>query len=91
MKISQVIKVFRAAQKQYGDVSVMLLNEETGRWEPIAQISKLHPYTAKYGCLNRAEPVNGIALSRRGGNAPDLVLANPTADRRATAQEKTHE
>lgn len=88
MKISQLIKVFRAAQTQYGDVSAMLLNEETGRWEPIAQISKLHPYTAKYGCLNRAEPVNGIALSRRGGNAPDLVLANPRGQATATDKEK---
>ena len=76
MKLSKLIKTLRAAQKQFGDVSVNLMDEESGYWHPIAQVLKLHPYTAKHGCLNRAEPVNAIALTRNGGNAPDLVLAN---------------
>jgi len=75
MKISQLIKTLRMAQKQFGDVPVMLMAEESGRWEPLAQVQKLHPYTAPYGCLNRADPVNGIALARSYGGSPDLVLA----------------
>lgn len=68
-----------------------------GNWNPLAEVLKLHPYTAAHGCLNRNEPVNAIALSRNGGNSPDLVLANaqdqiPRADSGAlktqSAQEK---
>jgi len=77
MKLSKLIKTLHAAQKQYGDVPVNLLNEESGNWHPLAEVIKLHPYTAKHGCLNRAEPVNAIALTRISGNAPDLILATP--------------
>ena len=76
MKLSQIIKILRAAKKQYGDVPVMLMDEEDGRWCPVKEVMKLHPNTDPHGCLNRAEPVNAIALSRTGGNAPDLVLPN---------------
>ena len=76
MKLSQIIKILRTEKKQYGDVPVMLMDEEDGRWCPVKEVMKLHPYTDKHGCLNRAEPVNAIALSRTGGNAPDLVLPN---------------
>jgi hypothetical protein len=77
MKLSKLIKTLRAARKQYGDVPVNLLNEESGNWHPLAEVIKLHPHTAKHGCLNRAEPVNAIALTRISGNAPDLILATP--------------
>lgn len=76
MKLSKLIKTLRDAQKQFGDVPVKLMDEESGNWHPLAQVMKLHPYTAPHGCLNRAEPVNAIALTRSGGNAEDLVLAN---------------
>ena len=76
MKLSKLIKTLRKAQKQFGDVPVNLMDEESGNWHPLAEVLKLHPYTAEHGCLNRAEPVNAIALTRSGGNAPDLVLAN---------------
>lgn len=74
MRLSQLIKTLRAAQKQFGDNPVMLMNEESGEWHPIMEVIKLHPYTAEYGCLNRSEPVNGIGISRHSGNALDLVL-----------------
>ena len=76
MKLSKLIKTLRDAQKQFGDVPVNLMDEESGYWHPVAQVLKLHPYTAEHGCLNRAEPVNAIAITRSGGNAPDIVLAN---------------
>ena len=76
MKLSQLIKTLRAAQKQFGDVPVNLMDEESGNWHPLAQVIKLHPYTAPHGFMNRAEPVNAIALTRNGGIADDLVLAN---------------
>jgi len=41
---------------------------------PHQKSSKTHPFTADFGCLNRAEPVSGIVLSLRGGSAPDLVF-----------------
>jgi hypothetical protein len=76
MKLSKLIKTLRAAQKQFGDVTVNLMDGESGNWHPLAEVLKLHPYTAQHGCMNRAEPVNAIALTRSGGHAPDLVLAN---------------
>ncbi|MDA1178797.1 MAG: hypothetical protein O2931_08385 [Planctomycetota bacterium] len=76
MKISKLIKTLRAAKKQFGDVPVNLMDEESGNWHPLAEVIKLHPYTAQYGCLNRNDPVDAIAITRNGGNAPDLVLAN---------------
>lgn len=76
MKLSKLIKTLRDAQKKFGDVPVKLMDEESGNWHPLAEVLKLHPYTAQHGCLNRTEPVNAIALTRIGGSASDLVLAN---------------
>jgi len=75
IRLSTLIKTLRSAKKQFGDVPAFLMNEETGDWHLIAQVIKLHPYTAPHGCLNRAEPVNGVAFVRSGGGASDLVLA----------------
>lgn len=75
MKLSKLIKTLRAAQKQFGDIPVKLMDEESGNWLPLAEVIKLHPYTAEHRFLNRAEPVNAIALTRNEGNTPDLVLA----------------
>lgn len=74
MKLSAAIKTLKAAQRSFGDVPVVLMDEETGYWHPICAILKLHPYTAQHGCMNREEPVNAVAITRHGGNAPDLVL-----------------
>lgn len=64
------------AKLEYGDVSAGLMNEETGDWWPIAEVLKLHPFTGVHGCMNRADPVNMVGLSRTGKNAPDLVISN---------------
>lgn len=75
MKLSQLIETLLRAQSEYGDVPVMLLDQENGEWSAIVQVGRLHPYTAKYGCLDRDKPVNGIALYQTDGNSPDLILA----------------
>lgn len=75
MKLSTLIKVLRSSQKQFGDVTVKLLDEDSGNWQPLAQVLKLYPYTDKHGCMNRNEPVNAIAFTRTGGHAPDLILS----------------
>lgn len=65
----------QAALATFGDVPVMVINEQTGYWEPVHEIIQLHPYN-KNGCMNRAEPVNAIALSRNEGNSPDRILSS---------------
>ena len=63
MRISQLIATLVKAQKDFGDVQVSITNGETGKNEYVSNVSKCHPYTAKYGCMNRDEPVNQVNLS----------------------------
>lgn len=51
-----------------------MMNPETGDWHPIESVIKLHPYTGPHGCMNRAQPVNALAVTRCRNNAEDLVL-----------------
>ncbi len=74
MKVSQLIQILSDALAVYGDVPVKLLDSETGNWNPVQSVIKLHPYTGKHGCMNRAEPVNALAISECRNNAEDLVL-----------------
>ena len=76
MTTSQLIETLTKAQEQFGDVPVKLSDDESGDWHNIAQVIKLHPYTAPHGCMNRAEPVNAVAITRKFGNADDLILSN---------------
>lgn len=75
MRITQLIEALQAAHKEFGDVPVKLIDDESGRYVPVYQAIKLHPFTAPHGCMNRKEPVNAIAITRSMGNSPDLVLA----------------
>jgi hypothetical protein len=74
MKLSQLIKTLQAAQNRLGDVPVNLMDEEAGRWHPVAEVVKLHPYTGPHGCANRDEPANAVGLHRLGGSPSDLVI-----------------
>ena len=74
MKISKLIEILNVAQKDFGNVDVKLIDAETGDYNPIIEIIKLHPFTGGHGCMNRNEPVNTIAFMDFGGNSPDLVL-----------------
>jgi hypothetical protein len=74
MKTSQLINILKKAKETYGDNDVMLMQPESGDWHPIQSVIKLHPYTGKYGCMNRLEPVNSLALTLCKNNAEDLVI-----------------
>lgn len=62
------------AHLEYGDVDVKLMNPETGDWMPVKSVIKLHPYTGPHGCMNRAQPVNALAITDCRNHAEDLVL-----------------
>ena len=76
MKTTELIRLLQKTHLEYGDVDILLMNEDTGNWHPIGEVLKLHPYTGQYGCMNRSEPINAIGVTRGKGNAPDLVLSN---------------
>jgi hypothetical protein len=76
MRTTELIQLLQAAYYVFGDVPIVLMNEETGDWCPIGEVLKLHPYTGKHGCMNRGEPVNAIAMTRGRGNWADLVLSS---------------
>lgn len=73
MKISQAIKILKAAQKQYGDLPIALINGETGYAENIKQIYKTHPIGKDF-CLDRGQPPCQVIFSTSAKNSPDLVL-----------------
>jgi hypothetical protein len=75
MKLSKLIETLTIAQASFGDVTVNLLDHESGDWTPLQEVIKLHPYTGPYGSLNREESVNGIGFARTRGNVADLILA----------------
>ena len=63
MSIDQLIEVLKQAKKDFGgDLPVTLKDSETGNEFPIMEVQKTHPYTGRYGCINRDEPVSGIVL-----------------------------
>ena len=75
MKISKLIKTLQNAKKEFGDVPVMILDEEAGGWEYIFEVLKLHPYTGLHGSIDRSKPVHGIGMVRSKGFSSDLLLA----------------
>jgi len=76
MKITELIQLLQQAHIQYGDVDMVLRDRETGYWKPVQEVLKLHPYTGKYGTMNRDKPVNAIGMVYGTGHASDLVLRN---------------
>ena len=75
MKISKLIKTLQNAKKEFGDVPVMLMDEEAGGWEYVFEVCKLHPYTGIYGSMDRSKPVNAIAMVRiKGFSSEDSLL-----------------
>lgn len=74
MKLSKVIKTLQNAKKQFGDVPVMLIDEEAGGWEYLADVLKLHPYTGLHGSIDRSKPVYGVAMVRVKGFSSDSLL-----------------
>ena len=76
MKTTRLIRLLQMTHLEYGDVDIVLMNEETGNWHPIGEVLKLHPYTGLCGCMDRTKPVDAIGITRGKGNAPDLVLSN---------------
>ena len=80
MKISELELILKNAREAYGDVDVLLIDPEFGDQIPIKCVTKTHPMTAKYGCLNRDEPVCGVVLHRSIGHSKDLILSNVTHD-----------
>ena len=74
MKALQLIEILEKAVVRYGDNEVKLMNPESGDWNEIKSIIKLHPYNAPYGCMNRSEPVNAFAITDVKNNAEDLIL-----------------
>lgn len=74
MKITELVELLRMAHLEYGDVDVKLMNPETGDWMPVKSVIKLHPYTGPHGCMNRAQPVNALAITDCRNHAEDLVL-----------------
>jgi hypothetical protein len=74
MKINKLIGVLLDAVGEFGDVDIKLMDSHSGDWVDIRCVLKLHPYTAKYRCMNRDEEVDSIALCANGGNALDLIL-----------------
>lgn len=76
MKISKLIKTLQNAKKEFGDVPVMIMDEEAGGWEYIFEVLKLHPYTGIHGSMDRTKPVHAVAMVRvEGFSAEDLLLA----------------
>jgi len=73
MTISNLIKTLQAAKKEFGDVPVLLMNEENGYWWPVLEVAKSHP-NGENGFLDRSQPVNGIRLCRRACSASDLLI-----------------
>ena len=74
MKLSKLIKTLQNAKKEFGDVPVMLMNEEMWSWEYLAEVSKLHPYTGLHGSMDRSKPADAIAMVRVKGFSSDLLL-----------------
>lgn len=62
MKLGALIKILQNAKKDFGDVDVQLMDSDTGRWNDVQMVIKLHPFTDQWGCLNRAEPVNAVGI-----------------------------
>jgi hypothetical protein len=74
MKLSKLIKTLQNAKKEFGDVPVMLMDEEVGGWEYLAEVLKLHPYTGLHGSIDRSKPVHGVGMVRVKGFSSDLLL-----------------
>ena len=62
LTISQLVKLLNKAKKLHGDVMVAIVNGESGNLDPIQSLSKSHPYTGQYGCMDRAQPVDAVVL-----------------------------
>jgi hypothetical protein len=73
MKMSEMIRTLKQAQKQFGDVDVKLMDSETGNWIDVKTILKIHPIGAN-GCTDRKQPVNAVGISDLIGHANDLIL-----------------
>lgn len=73
MKLSQIIKKLQKAQDLYGDVDGVIM-DHNGNLRPIVEITKMHPRTGKYGCINRNEPVDSVELCHYIGNPSDLII-----------------
>lgn len=76
MTISKLIKTLQDAQRHFGDIPVTLMNEETGDWQPLAEVAKGHPICSRGGGMDRKQAVDKITLFRLRGAAPDLLLAS---------------
>lgn len=74
MNLSLLIKTLTAARKQFGDIPVHLIDPESGYFNPIGSVMRLHPRTDPNGCTNRAAPVYGIALLEGECYAKDLEV-----------------
>ena len=74
MKTTELIRILQMAHLEYGDVPVQLMNPETGDWDVVQSVIKLHPYNGPHGCMNRTQPVNALAITKCRNNAEDLVL-----------------
>ncbi len=77
MKLSELIAILTKAKSDFGDVETSITNGESGYNELIKNVSKVHPYTAKHGCMNRDEPVNQINLSTCNKSSGDDLTLNP--------------
>ena len=85
MKLSELIAILTKAKSDFGDVETSITNGESGYNELIRNVSKVHPYTAKYvrvsgsapSCMNRDEPVNQINLSTHNKSSGDDLILNP--------------
>ena len=75
MKISVLVKILRKAQKDHGDVNVMLLDSEAGNWIDASVAVKIHPYTGPHGAMDRNKKVVGVGIRPASAFvAADLVL-----------------
>lgn len=74
LTISQLVKLLNKAKKLHGDVVVAIVNCESGNIDPIQSLSKSHPYTGQYGCMDRAQPVDKVVLHTRTDSFTDLQI-----------------
>ncbi len=84
MKTSQLIETLTRALDAFGDNDVKLMDYETGDWHTIKTVIKLHPYTGPHGCMNRAQPVNSLAVTSCDNNTEDLILAKSAETKAAS-------